>query len=276
MYSNPQSPAQQNTSNPSNYISPSPPTHSIPIIETNTITKPQNDSPITRSIYPKTPLLRGTDGDDLYAEDTLPDISKMDFSKTRFKADRDDPLATSLYLSIQSAGLEGHVSPLPPRAPTAPPFAQQPVTIETPPVAQEPEQQQGSESGIMTGLFTGFVDVIRDGFDRLDELSYQIAPAHAVRRFRGGAPPAATKEREKLQTILIGGEEMVNQKDCPICCCDWDLGESAKLMPCGHCFHEQCLTPWLVQRNSCPICRYELSTEDRRYERYREQRDQKS
>jgi E3 ubiquitin-protein ligase RNF115/126 len=52
---------------------------------------------------------------------------------------------------------------------------------------------------------------------------------------------------------------MVGQKDCPICFNDWELNEEAKKMPCGHVFHEACLLPWLNTRNSCPICRYEVS-----------------
>ena len=29
----------------------------------------------------------------------------------------------------------------------------------------------------------------------------------------------------------------------------------AKLIPCGHCLHDECLKPWVERANSCPICR---------------------
>ena len=45
------------------------------------------------------------------------------------------------------------------------------------------------------------------------------------------------------------------------------LNDRVQVMPCTHLYHSGCLAPWLAHRNSCPICRHELPTDDAAYER---------
>jgi len=61
-------------------------------------------------------------------------------------------------------------------------------------------------------------------------------------------------------------------------CCREDLqvGEEVQIMPCNsnHVYHPDCLAPWLKAHNSCPVCRFELPTDDMAYETKKE-RDQR-
>ncbi|KAF2567119.1 hypothetical protein F2Q70_00028838 [Brassica cretica] len=43
---------------------------------------------------------------------------------------------------------------------------------------------------------------------------------------------------------------------CSICLQDASEGEKMRrLTACGHCFHAECIDPWLEERSTCPECR---------------------
>lgn len=35
------------------------------------------------------------------------------------------------------------------------------------------------------------------------------------------------------------------KEKCPVCLKEFENGNCAKLMPCKHCFHKECIEPWL-------------------------------
>ncbi|CAI5971979.1 unnamed protein product [Closterium sp. NIES-64] len=67
------------------------------------------------------------------------------------------------------------------------------------------------------------------------------------------------------------GEEGEGSADeCSVCREKWEVGDKLREMPCSHRFHVDCLQPWLDEHNSCPLCRYEMPTDDHVYERRKE------
>jgi hypothetical protein len=47
---------------------------------------------------------------------------------------------------------------------------------------------------------------------------------------------------------------------CPICLSNLETGTDSLLTTgCRHCFHNNCLKPWLQTANTCPLCRLELT-----------------
>jgi E3 ubiquitin-protein ligase RNF115/126 len=83
-----------------------------------------------------------------------------------------------------------------------------------------------------------------------------------------GTPPASKQEVEKLEKTVISEENSTEfkEKDCSVCRENYKIDEKTIKMPCNHVFHEDCLMPWLKQHNSCPVCRFELKTDDVMYE----------
>ncbi|XP_042507067.1 E3 ubiquitin-protein ligase CIP8-like [Macadamia integrifolia] len=81
---------------------------------------------------------------------------------------------------------------------------------------------------------------------------------------RRGAPPAARSAVAALETVEITLEE--GGLVCAICKESVPVGATARKLPCGHGYHGDCIVPWLDSRNSCPVCRFELPTDDPEYE----------
>ncbi|KAK4373459.1 hypothetical protein RND71_008843 [Anisodus tanguticus] len=84
---------------------------------------------------------------------------------------------------------------------------------------------------------------------------------------RYGTPPASKSAVEGLPSIKVD-EELLRSElaQCAVCKDDFELGLDVKQMPCKHVYHNDCILPWLELHNSCPVCRYELPTDDPDYE----------
>ena len=87
---------------------------------------------------------------------------------------------------------------------------------------------------------------------------------------RRGAPPAAKFAVESLKVVEI--KTVDESYVCAICKDGVNVGEFVKEMPCGHGYHGDCIVPWLASRNSCPVCRFELPTDDTEYEEEKKKR----
>ncbi|KAI3518077.1 hypothetical protein L1887_06453 [Cichorium endivia] len=88
---------------------------------------------------------------------------------------------------------------------------------------------------------------------------------------RRGAPPASKSAVEALQTVEVN---TTSTDSCAVCKDGMFNNEQkiVKQLPCGHMYHGVCITTWLDSRNTCPICRHELPTDDPEYEEARKQR----
>uniref|UniRef100_A0A803N6X7 RING-type E3 ubiquitin transferase n=1 Tax=Chenopodium quinoa TaxID=63459 RepID=A0A803N6X7_CHEQI len=107
--------------------------------------------------------------------------------------------------------------------------------------------------------------------DYVDEAEYEALLQNlADAEGRRGAPPAAKSAVECLKVVEI--KTVDESYVCAICKDGVNVGEFVKEMPCGHGYHGDCIVPWLEARNSCPVCRFELPTDDAEYEEDRKKR----
>ncbi|XP_008788576.1 probable E3 ubiquitin-protein ligase RHC1A [Phoenix dactylifera] len=87
----------------------------------------------------------------------------------------------------------------------------------------------------------------------LDELIEQLA-----RNDRHGPPPASQSAIDAMPTVKINQRHLRGDSHCPVCKDIFELGSEVREMPCQHLYHSDCIVPWLIQHNSCPVCRHEL------------------
>ncbi|KAI3825613.1 hypothetical protein L1987_07115 [Smallanthus sonchifolius] len=86
-------------------------------------------------------------------------------------------------------------------------------------------------------------------------------------------PPASKQVVDNLLTVVMTPEDVENDNTvCAVCKDEIGVGEMAKRLPCTHHYHGDCIVPWLCIRNTCPVCRHELPTDDPNYERRKVQR----
>lgn len=98
----------------------------------------------------------------------------------------------------------------------------------------------------------------------LEQLIQQLAENDPNRY---GTPPASKSAVQNLPNIKITNELLESDySDCAVCKDSFELDEEAKQLPCKHIYHQDCIMPWLELHNSCPVCRYELPTDDPDYE----------
>ena len=70
-----------------------------------------------------------------------------------------------------------------------------------------------------------------------------------------GPPPMASDTISAIPTVTIDKKVLEKNANCSVCFEDFSLGEEARLLECGHCFHTDCIVPWLELHGTCPVCR---------------------
>uniref|UniRef100_A0A0D9V6U2 RING-type E3 ubiquitin transferase n=1 Tax=Leersia perrieri TaxID=77586 RepID=A0A0D9V6U2_9ORYZ len=75
---------------------------------------------------------------------------------------------------------------------------------------------------------------------------------------RQGPPPAPQSAIDSMPVVKINLRHLRDDPHCPVCTDKFEVGTEARQMPCKHLYHADCIIPWLVQHNSCPVCRHPL------------------
>lgn len=107
--------------------------------------------------------------------------------------------------------------------------------------------------------------LLGSGFERLLD---QFAQIELNGFGRPENPPASKAAIESMPHVTIKECHVSSdsQSHCAVCTEAFEVDTEAREMPCKHIYHTECIVPWLSMRNTCPVCRHEV-TSDRTVER---------
>ncbi|KAK9814583.1 hypothetical protein WJX72_008201 [[Myrmecia] bisecta] len=92
------------------------------------------------------------------------------------------------------------------------------------------------------------------------------AEASAAADASTGSRPAATAGVAAFACCKAG-------EPCSVCHDEFAEGGEVVQLPCKHCYHEDCIIPWLKTHNTCPVCRAALPADPNPPRRAPEERD---
>eukprot|EP00249_Psilotum_nudum_P006331 c19644_g1_i1 orf=469-1758(+) len=88
---------------------------------------------------------------------------------------------------------------------------------------------------------------------------------HLAERDSGtyGTAPASKAAVDALPVLKIT-KQLLDSDDvhCAVCKELFDIGMHVKQMPCKHIYHRDCILPWLELHSTCPVCRFQMPTEE--------------
>ncbi|CAE7039054.1 Rnf103 [Symbiodinium sp. CCMP2456] len=82
-------------------------------------------------------------------------------------------------------------------------------------------------------------------------------PDFRLQRIREGCSHPAKREKASVLPTSVKCQET-----CLCCLDDFEDSHAVALLPCGHVFHEACISEWFLSARStgaCPICRQHLN-----------------
>ncbi|KAF6261915.1 hypothetical protein COO60DRAFT_714761 [Scenedesmus sp. NREL 46B-D3] len=77
-----------------------------------------------------------------------------------------------------------------------------------------------------------------------------------LRRQRGGSGCGGSAGQQQAQRLAH--KALAAASMCTICQCDYEDADMARLLPCGHMYHQECVDQWLGANKTCPICNQEV------------------
>ncbi|KAJ0248744.1 hypothetical protein HA466_0158020 [Hirschfeldia incana] len=119
----------------------------------------------------------------------------------------------------------------------------------------------------------GDVDQQEDDEDYLHTTEYEMLFEAEISSGLG-KPPASKSFIKNLKVATLTKEDVRENDDgddamcCAVCRDEMNVGNEVAELPCRHKYHGECIVPWLGIRNTCPVCRFELPSDETEQSRF--------
>ncbi|CAD8069872.1 unnamed protein product [Paramecium sonneborni] len=129
-------------------------------------------------------------------------------------------------------------------------------------VEERSEGQQSQQFGIDEAISRRWDEVANQLRQEIQQLERQMWQNNVDRMFqKGNGVPK--KYLQKLKQMKMGK----SNRQCSICCNQFEKDELIIQLPCKHIYHKFCVESWLQNSTKCPNCRADVLEELRGLEK---------
>jgi hypothetical protein len=86
----------------------------------------------------------------------------------------------------------------------------------------------------------------------------EVGPREPEKEAKGNGKEVQNLKTQGMEEEGPGGMEDPEDPEAPVCCvCQegYDVGDVVTTLPCGHEYHQPCVSQWLLRQQTCPMCR---------------------
>jgi len=126
---------------------------------------------------------------------------------------------------------------------------------------------RGNSMGGMGGIFGSAVNSFANYAQNVEEQQMRQAMEASLREAeqQTSSNKTETDVLNGLKESCLDMDDLSNGNDsCTICFEKQNVGDLAIKLKCGHCFHKECVWPWLTKNSTCPVCRLDINVNNKR------------
>lgn len=114
---------------------------------------------------------------------------------------------------------------------------------------------------IVNYILSMMVDLPEQNYPNVDNMTYEelLELEEQIGKVSKGLTEEEIKKLKQEKFIKF---KYLEDK-CIICQYDFKELENVVVLPCNHCFHFQCINPWLSKQHDCPLCKRNIREDDK-------------